>query len=181
MLEDMCRQDGISVLARPRITFEERPVSSTRIRECIINGNITAANEMLGRRYGFELPVIHGRQLGRQWGTPTINQEFPDGLVNPCFGAYASCVTVDGRAYCGVTNIGIKPTVGSDKVLIETWMPDYSGRELYGECIRTDLLDFIRSEKKFESTEQLKEEIYRNAAAAEKIFQNCISQKIIML
>ena len=118
MLEDMCRDYGISVLARPRITYDERPVSSTRIRECIVNGDIRSANEMLGRRYGFRLTVVHGRELGRQWGTPTLNQIFPDGLVKPKFGAYVSVVTVGDNKYCGVTNIGLKPTVGSDKVLI---------------------------------------------------------------
>lgn len=172
MLEDMCRQFGISVLARPRITYSDKPVSSTRIRECIVKGDIVSANEMLGRRYGFALPVIHGRQLGRQWGTPTLNQEFPESLVKPRFGAYVSSVTVNGKEYCGVTNIGIKPTVGSDKVLIETWMPEYSGRDLYDEKTDIRLLDFIRGEKKFSDTDELKSEIYRNAETAKKVFCN---------
>lgn len=171
MLEEMCKSFGISVLARPRVTFENSPVSSTRIRECIINGDIEAANNMLGRKYGFVLTVVHGRQLGRQWGTPTLNQFFPQGLVKPKFGAYASVVTVDGKQYCGVTNIGIKPTVGSEKVLIETWMPDYSGRELYYEILDVRLTAFIRGERKFTDTDELKAEIIRNGDYARKIFR----------
>lgn len=169
-LEEMCAGYGISVLARPRITFEQLPVSSTRIRESIIRGEVSLAGEMLGRKYGFCLPVIHGRQLGRQWGTPTLNQQFPDELVKPRFGAYASAVTVDGKKYCGVTNIGLKPTVGSDTVLIETWMPDYHGRELYEEYIDIRLLRHLRDEKKFSDVDALKAEILRNSEAAGKIF-----------
>lgn len=172
MLEEMCAAFGISVLARPRIMYENIPVSSTRIRECIVSGNIRSANVMLGREYGFRLPVIHGRQLGRQWGTPTLNQEFPEGLVQPLFGAYVASVTVDGRKYCGVTNIGMKPTVGSDRVLIETWMPEYRGRELYDEVLDVRLLDFIRGEQKFNNTDELKNEIYQNGAEAKKVFMS---------
>ncbi len=169
-LEEMCRGFGISVIARPRITFDNSPISSTRIRSCIVEGNIEAANSMLGREYGFCLPVIHGRQLGRQWGTPTINQKFPSELVRPRFGVYASVVTVDGKKYCGVTNIGIKPTVGSEHVLIETWMPDYTGRMLYDEKIDIRLIGYIRDEKLFSTVEKLKKEIYKNGEQAKKLF-----------
>ncbi|MBQ8134947.1 MAG: riboflavin biosynthesis protein RibF [Clostridia bacterium] len=170
-LEEMCKNYDITVFARPRITMDEKPISSTRIRECIVRGDITSANNMLGRQYGFCLPVIHGRQLGRQWGTPTLNQEFPEGLVKPCFGVYVSVVTAHGKKYCGVTNVGVKPTVGSDKVLIETWMPDYTGRDLYDETLDVRFLQFIRGEKKFSGIDELKAEILKNGELAKKIFQ----------
>ena len=169
-LGEMCGKYGISVFAKHRITMSGSPISSTRIRECIVNGDIPSANEMLGRLYGFRLPVIHGRQLGRKLSTPTLNQEFPEGLVLPLFGVYASSVNVDGKEYCGVTNIGIKPTVGSDRVLIETWMPDYSGSELYGKTIDIRLLENIREERKFSDIDTLKEEIIRNGKKAKEIF-----------
>ncbi len=170
MLEDMCRKYGISVLARPRIVMDGSPVSSTRIRECIVAGDILSANRMLGRKYGFCLPVVHGKQLGRQWGTPTLNQNFPEGLVKPEFGVYASSVVVDGKSYYGVTNIGVKPTVGSDRVLIETWMPEYNGRDLYGEYVDIRLLRNIRSERRFSGTDELKKEILKNGDQAKEIF-----------
>ncbi len=169
-LGEMCGKYGISVFAKHRITMSGSPISSTRIRECIVNGDIPSANEMLGRLYGFRLPVIHGRQLGRTLGTPTINQEFPEGLVMPLFGVYATSVNVDGKEYCGVTDIGMKPTVGSDRVLIETWMPDYSGEELYGKTIDIRLLENIRAEKKFANINELKDEIIINGRQAKDIF-----------
>ncbi len=176
-LEDMCRDYGITVLARPRIIMEDLPVSSTRIRSCILSGRVEQANEMLGRLYGFRLPVVHGRQLGRQWGTPTLNQEFPSELVKPAFGVYASVVKVDGKLYSGVTNVGIKPTVGSDRVMIETWMPQYSGRDLYDEETDVRILSFIRPERRFESIECLKHEIIRDGEISLGKFDRYIKAK----
>ena len=170
MLEGMCSRFGISVLARPRIIMNELPVSSTRIRECIRRGEIGLANKMLGSRYGYTLPVVHGRQLGRSIGVPTLNMEFPQGLVYPAFGAYAGVVKIDGREYFGVTDIGVKPTVGSQSVMIETWMPDYDGEDLYGRELTLELLGFIRPERKFSSVEELKDEIIKNAGQARKIY-----------
>lgn len=170
MLEGMCEGMGISVLARPRIIMDGLPVSSTRIRECIRRGEVQKAGEMLGERYGFTLPVIHGRMLGRQLGTPTMNMAFPEGLVTPRFGAYATAVGIDGEEYCGVTDVGIKPTVGSDGVVIETWMPDYHGSDLYGKEVRISFIDFLREEKKFPSVEELRAEIMKNGEQARHLF-----------
>ena len=62
----------------------------------------------------------------------------------------------------GVTNVGVRPTVGADGPLAETWMPDYHGEELYGEVVRTELLEFLRPEMKFEGLEQLRAAILEN-------------------
>lgn len=170
VLKELCNHTGISTSSLNQVCYENMPVSSTRIRKCIADGDIVSANAMLGRKYGFCLPIVHGRQLGRTWGTPTLNQFFPKGLVCPKFGVYASEVTVDGKQFCGVTDIGIKPTVGSDKVVTETWMPDYNGRDLYDEHIDIRLTEYIRSEKKFESLDELKQEIFLNGRQAKEIF-----------
>jgi len=170
VLKELCHDIGISTSSQSQILYNDVPISSTRIRKCIADGDIISANAMLGRDYGFCLPVVHGRQLGRTWGTPTLNQLFPKGLVCPKFGVYASVVTVDGEKFCGVTDIGMKPTVGSDRVVIETWMPDYHGRDLYDEHIDVRLSEFIRQEKKFENLDDLKQEIFLNGRQAQKIF-----------
>ena len=98
--------------------------------------------------------------------------------VVPRFGVYASLVTLEnGGQYCGVTNIGIKPTVGGTKPLWETWMPEYRGAELYGEQADVRLLSFIRPEKKFENLTLLREEIMRNAAQAQEDYARMNSFK----
>lgn len=171
VLQKLCSEYNIASSAQTQICYENLPVSSSRIRNCIRQGDMPSVNAMLGRPYHISSPVIHGRQLGRQWGTPTMNQRFPKGLVLPMFGVYASAVKIDGKEYCGVTNVGIKPTVGSDEVLSETWMPDYQGQELYGETIDVCLTEKLRGEKKFGSIEELKAEILLNGQQAKEIFQ----------
>ena len=131
-------------------------------------GDLPLANRLLGRPFGFSLEVIHGNHIGTGLGMPTINQAIPEGFVQPRFGVYASWCRVDGGYHWGVTNIGVKPTVGSDQVLAETWMPQFSG-DLYGRRVRLFLLRFIRPERKFGSLGELKEEIDKNAAQAKAI------------
>ena len=166
VLSQLAVKYGISETTQPRLCYNGEPISSTRIRKCIARGDILSANDMLGRSFGYRLPVVHGKKLGHKLGFPTINQLMPEGLVEPLFGAYCSTVTVDGRRYAGVTDIGIKPTVGSDCVSVETWMPDYHSRELYGEIIEVRLHDFIRPEKKFNSLDELRSAILSDAEQA---------------
>lgn len=177
ILRELCGKKGITVATQNQVDYNGSPISSTRIRQCIAGGDIRSVNAMLGREYGFNLPVIHGRQLGRKIGTPTINQKFPSKLVLPLFGVYASAVAVGGKIYCGVTNVGIKPTVGSDEVLIETWMPDYNGAELYDESIDVRFIGHIRTERKFDDIDSLKDEIVKNSIQAKKIFENYMKER----
>lgn len=171
MLAALCRENGIELRIVPPVTRAEGVVSSTLIRELIKNGSIRRANELLGSKFGFSGEVIHGQHLGRELGTPTLNQALHGELVVPKFGVYASCVTLDdGRKFCGVTNIGVKPTVGIFSPLCETWMPDYNGEDLYGKTVDVRLMDFIRGEKKFASLDELKKAILDNARTAKEIF-----------
>lgn len=173
VLSELAGKYGITETTQPRLCYDGLPVSSTRIRQCIAQGDVFSAGEMLGRPYGFFLPVVHGRQLGRKLGFPTMNQSMPEGLVKPLFGVYASLVTVAQKRFYGVTNIGIKPTVGSESVTIETWMPDYHGGELYDQRVDLRLYRFIRPERKFDSLELLRQAVLldgRKAAGIMKQF-----------
>lgn len=164
-LSHLAQAYGITETTQPQLCYGGLPISSTRIRQCIAQGDIPSANAMLGRAYGFCLPIIHGQQLGRQLGFPTLNQSMPDGLIKPLFGVYASVVTVNGVSYRGVTNIGRKPTVGADSVTIETWMPDYHGGELYDEVLDVRLYGFVRPEQRFDSLDALRRAVEQDAAA----------------
>ncbi len=166
ILSQLCQRSGISETTQPRLCYDGLRISSTRIRQCIADGDITSANAMLGRRYSLTLPVIRGRQLGRTLGFPTLNQSFPDGLVRPRFGAYVSEVTVGANVYRGVTDIGVKPTVGSDTVLLETWLPEYHGPDLYDQQLTVSLLAFIRPERRFDSLSDLRSAVSQDALTA---------------
>lgn len=171
LLHRMCRELGMELSVSEPVSIEGAPVSSTRIRACLEKGDVVLASRMLGRPFQYDFPVVHGRQLGRTLGTPTINQPFPEGYILPRFGVYASLAHIDGKTYHGVTNIGVKPTVGAEGPLSETWLPEFSG-DLYGKNIPVDLLAFIRPEKKFDNLEALQAEILRNGETARQIAQD---------
>ena len=172
LLQALCDEFGIALTISPPETDNGEVVCSTLIKRLISEGNILRANTLMCSRFGLEETITHGKHLGHTLGTPTINQPLSRGLVVPKFGVYASVVTLEnGSRFCGVTNIGIKPTVGGTVPLWETWMPQYHGKELYGQRADVRLLDFIREERKFDSLDALKDEILRNSQAALKIYQ----------
>ena len=162
LLRELCGESGIKLSIASPCYYENELISATRIRNLIKEGRIKEADEMLGRAFSFEGEVITGNRIGRSLGFPTTNIPLPEGFVVPKFGVYAALVTVEGKNYLGVTNIGVKPTVGSEKVLAETWIQDFSG-DIYGQKIKLSLLDFLRAEKKFNSLEELKQQVYRDA------------------
>lgn len=168
LLQKLCGQAGVPLQVVPPVLEGGEKISSTLIRAAIERGDIPTANRLLGRPFGFSLEVIHGNHIGTGLGTPTINQAIPEGFVQARFGVYAAWCRVSGAFFYGVTNIGVKPTVGSDRVLAETWMPEFSG-DLYGKRVRVFLLDFIRPEKKFASLDELRAEIQANARQARDI------------
>ena len=164
----LCQQAGAELYVAPPVREGEQKVSSTRIRAAVEAGDIPLANRLLGRPFGFSLEVIHGNHIGTGLGTPTINQAIPEGFVLPKFGVYASWCRVGGEYFYGVTNVGVKPTVGSDRVLAETWMPDFQG-DLYGKRVRVFLLEFLRPERKFHSLDELKSAIRENGEQAKAV------------
>lgn len=178
LLKALCEKRGVEVEVVPSARAGGEKISSTRIRSAIEAGEIRQANDMLGRCFAYSFEVIHGNHIGRGLGTPTINQALPENFILPKFGVYATVARIDGEHYYyGVTNIGVKPTVGSDRVLSETWMPDFRG-DLYGKRVRLYLLDFIRPERKFASLDEMKEEILRNAKTANEITRKADWEKL---
>lgn len=158
-LSELGRELGFETVVIDKLLLGEETVSSTFIKEHIRRGEIVRANEMLGYRFAYREPVIHGRELGRTWDFPTINQKLPESVVVPKFGVYCSRVKIDGRSFTGVTNIGIKPTVGREKApLAETYIIGFNG-DLYGKVVQVGLERFIRPEKKFDSTDELRRQI----------------------
>ena len=171
-LKSFCDSKGITLTVVPAQESEGEIVSSTLIRRLITDGNVKRANELMCSRFGFSSVIEHGKRLGRELGTPTINQPLCSELVVPKFGVYASIVTLEnGEAYCGVTNIGIKPTVGGNTPLCETWMPKYKGGEIYGQSADVRLLEFIRPERKFSGIDELKNAILDNSKTALNIYE----------
>lgn len=140
------------------------PISSTRIRECIKNGDIELANQMLGYNFTFENEVVKGDQRGRTIGFPTINQYIPNGLIIPKYGVYESRCFVDDKEYKSFTNIGIRPTWQTPCPMAESHIFDFDG-DLYGKTVRVELVRYLREEKVFESVLQLKEQLLNDKSS----------------
>lgn len=157
-LKTLCEERGIIFRATQAVEIDGEAVSSTAVRKLIENGEIEKANRMLGRSFGFKSEIIHGDRRGSEWGFPTANQKLPDGLVLPKFGVYACDFTVDGITYKAVTNVGRRPTVGTDVVLCETNIFNFYS-DIYGKQADIRLTRFIREERKFNSFDELVEQI----------------------
>lgn len=160
-MKELCDKFGIESVVVNEVDYEGEAVSSTRIRQLIENGEIEKANILLGRCFGFCAKVIDGDKRGRNLGVRTANQQIPDNFVVPKFGVYESEVTVDGECFKAVTNIGKRPTVGTEAVLSETHILNFN-KDIYGKNIDIRLKRFIRAEKKFTSFDKLKEQILKD-------------------
>ncbi len=160
-LERIAAKHGVKVNIVSPISLDGEAVSSTRIRQAILEGQMDRASRMLGRRFSIRLRVEHGNQIGRLMDFPTINQVFPRYHIVPRYGVYSTVVNIDGKLYGGVTNVGVKPTVGSDGPLAETYIIDFQG-DLYGKTVEVYFFRFVRPETKFASIDQLKAQIARD-------------------
>lgn len=168
---DIANKYNIETVIVPPVYHNGKIISSSLIRKAVVEGNMKEANTLLGRPYSIFGEVVHGQKLGRQIGFPTINQDVFSNLLTPKRGVYASAVELDEKIYAGVTNIGIKPTVQSDKRIIsETHIISYQGN-LYGKTATVYLLDYLREEKKFPSLKALSKAISKDICDSEKVIK----------
>lgn len=168
---------GFEVKIVEKLTLLGDVVSSSRIKELLRCGNVRDGAALLGRRYSFSGRVAHGREKGRTIGFPTANLLPPPNKFIPLHGVYASVTYLDSGEMGSVTNIGTNPTVGGEGVSIETHILEPCP-EIYDELIRVELAGFIRPEKRFDSLEQLGEQIREDVAAARKCLEGIISGSI---
>ena len=172
LLRDYCGEKGIGCDVIPAVKLDGRVVSSTYIRSLIEKGEMEEARRYLGHPHVLTDTVHSGYHLGHALGAPTINMVFPEGVLVPRHGVYASRVFLEGgESRCAVTNIGVRPTTGSDnRVSVESHLLDYSGN-LYGRQARVEFFRFLRDELRFADLAALSEQIARDAATAREYFE----------
>ncbi len=158
---------GFGFTALPQVEDEGDDISSSAIREALAQGNTQKVSHMLGRPYVIEGRVQKGEQRGRQIGFPTANIR-AEHLFLPRFGVYAARVTMGGRRYDAVANLGIKPTFGQQAPLLEAHFFDID-KSMYGEKISVELLEFIRPEEKFPGIDALRNQIEQDATHAKRL------------
>ena len=142
----------------PAVTVEKKIVSSTKIRALIAEGNLAAANELLGRNFTYVSEVVHGDKRGRKLGFPTANLEIADNRAMLPNGAYIVLVKVRGKILSGIANIGDNPTFKVAKRRLEIFIDDFNA-EIYGEEISVSFIEKLRDEKTFSSVDELKKQL----------------------
>lgn len=171
-LAKSAKAHGIHSFALSPYEFGGSLLSSSRIRALISDGAVDEAAKLLTRPYSVTGEVIHGKEIGRQLGFPTVNLRIPREKITPAFGVYAATVTLDGQKYCGVCNVGIRPTVNSDAsdVTLETNLLGYSG-DAYGRIVTVELDAMLRPEKRFSSRDELSEQIAHDKESARLYYE----------
>ncbi len=171
LLEKLSHEYGFTFRAVDKRMYKGAEVSSSRIRECISNGEMEDVSAMLGIPYRISGEIIHGRSLGHKIGVPTINQAMPEEKILPRLGVYCAKVTVEGRTYQGIANVGSKPTVQKESIYgIETHLFDCR-ENLYGKRAETEFLAFVRPEQKFATIEELSEQLEKDKQTGRTFFK----------
>lgn len=167
LLENEAEKFGYQVKEIPEHVLQDVTISSTRIREALLSGDIDTANEFLGYHYFFSGTVIEGNKLGRTIGYPTANLQITDiQKLIPANGVYAVEVSVeDSGNYKGMMNIGIRPTVDGTNRVIEVNIFDFD-ETIYGKVVKVSLKKRLRSEVKFNGLDALKEQLAKDKVDA---------------
>jgi riboflavin kinase / FMN adenylyltransferase len=163
-------RNAFSQTTIPKVENDHVKISSTNIRKLLESGKVAQIPAVLGRYYEVVGIVVHGERRGRTIGFPTANV-YTDRYLLPTIGVYAVCVKVKGRTYEGVCNIGYKPTFhGENKSFksVEVHLFDFD-QDIYDEEVAIQWIERIRSEKKFDSIEQLVNQIQQDKAKAKLI------------
>ena len=179
VLKSFASQLGYEVIVADWIKAAQKAsdrISSTKIRELVMSGNVEPARKMLGRHYQIRGRVVKGRDRGgKLLGTPTANINLQDELC-PKTGIYAVTVEYKSRIYKGVANIGYSPTFEDNEFTVEVHLLDFA-ENIYDEKIRVNFIERIRDEKKFADIAELKEQINQDIKTADKILAAHNSQR----
>ncbi|MBQ9937394.1 MAG: bifunctional riboflavin kinase/FAD synthetase [Oscillospiraceae bacterium] len=163
LLSKMAESFGAKAFIIKQISFENKKVSSTYIKELLKRGDVKKVKALLNREYSFIGKVVDGKKIGSKQLYPTINLNIPENEILLKFGVYASLCKVNDKIYPAVTNIGVRPTVNASEkgASVETYILN-ENLNLYNKEAEIFFLSFLRDEKKFPSVSELKEQISKD-------------------
>ncbi|MGC8878913.1 MAG: bifunctional riboflavin kinase/FAD synthetase [Anaerolineae bacterium] len=169
-LRQLGEEMGFSVRVVDPLICDGEVVSSTRIRQLLQSGQVRHANTLLGRYYALSGPVIRGATRGKKLGFPTANIAVPHGLMIPPKGVYACFACVEGQRWPAVANIGVRPTFSDQQLTVEAYLLNFTG-DLYGHLLRLELVEFLRAERQFDSTNALVTQIREDVTLATQVLE----------
>jgi len=168
LLRTLGREMKFSVEVIPPYTINGEVVSSTLIRQALIQGDMRRIERLMGRYFYLRGKVITSDKRGRVLGFPTANLDIKPRQALPGNGIYATITQVDGKQFPSATNIGIRPTFGEGEKIVETHLLNYIG-DLYGKEIRVEFVQKLRDEQRFPSPEELKIQIKKDVRKVEAL------------
>ena len=168
MLAKMAEEFDFRLNLIEKVRHGDREISSTYIRQEVAQGHMECVEELLGEPYQLMGEVVHGAKLGRRIGMPTINLVPETDKLLPPLGVYFSRTVIGGRGYRSITNIGRKPTVASELAVgAESYLYEFD-KDVYGSAATVQLLHFWRPEKRFDSLEELKNQMMKDVEAGRR-------------
>jgi riboflavin kinase/FMN adenylyltransferase len=171
-LKNYSKDFGFSVIEIPREDIDHIGISSTLIRNSLRCGELEKATTLLGKPYFITGLVVHGEKIGRKLGFPTANIQLSEtSKLLPQDGVYAVEVIWNNNTYQGMMNIGFRPTVEGSIHIMEVHLFDFT-EDLYGEQLRVNFIKYIRSEKKFSSLDELKNQLSIDKQIVEEVLNS---------
>ena len=167
-LKSYCYEKGIELIVVPIVKSDGEKISATKIKSFLADGNLNAANELLGEKYFIYGEVVKGRGEGHVFGIPTANVSVEPDKFLPKRGVYACIAEIDGKKYDAVTNVGTKPTFGDYSTTVEALIENFDG-DLYGNFIRLSFAEYLRGIEKFDTPEKLVETIKNDIKRSRKL------------
>ena len=169
LLQSLSKTKGFSVENTQSVLCNDCRASSSEIRTLLAHGDLAAVTQMLGREFSISGKIIHGQQKGRTIGFPTINIPIKR-KISPVLGVFATTVEVQGSVFQGVCNIGNRPTINGEEILLEVFLFDFD-RDVYGFEAKVVFKHKIRDEEKFDSFKALKQQIELDTQQAKAFFK----------
>ena len=151
-------ENGVWYMPVKDVTYVGEKVSTTLIKNCIEGGNLVKAGALLGRPYSVTGFVIEGANRGKELGFPTINMKYPVEKVEVKKGVYKVKCVVSEETFTGIANYGGRPTFNESSAILEVHLDGFVGT-LYGRGVTVDFIEFLRDTQKFESVDDLKNQL----------------------
>jgi riboflavin kinase/FMN adenylyltransferase len=170
LLEKLSKPNNFIAEKVGRVNLENKRVSSSVVRRHLASGNFSMAEKLLGRAFVISGKVSHGDKKGRTIGFPTINIGIRRRL-SPVLGVFNVLVEINKETYHGVCNVGKRPTVGGEKTLLEVFIFKFKG-DIYGERVTVVFKHKSREEMRFDSFEELKQQISKDVENGKKYFKS---------
>lgn len=163
-LQNAGKTAGFTVEAMPTFLFNDVRVSSTRVREALMNFDFEKIMQLLGRPYSMMGRIVHGNKRGRMIGFPTANI-YLHRAMSAVQGVFVVKMKIANAVFAGVANVGIRPTVDGTRTLLEVHLFNFA-EDIYGKQVEVEFLKKIRDEKRFDNVDILKAQIWKDAEVA---------------